>query len=115
MTDNHTLVIPTFNRPALLKRLVQYYHKRACSMNLLVLDSSRPEVVGENSKALSLFGESVRHVVFEATEPMASKLSRGLDLVHSRYVSFCADDDLVFLDSSNREHLRLLARNFRSS
>ena len=98
MTDNHTLVIPTFNRPALLKRLVQYYHKRACSMNLLVLDSSRPEVVGENSKALSLFGESVRHVVFETTEPMASKLSRGLDLVHSRYVSFCADDDLVFPD-----------------
>jgi glycosyltransferase domain-containing protein len=102
MTDSHTLVIPTLNRPALLKRLVQYYHKRARSMNLLVLDSSRPEVVRENSKALSLFGESVRHVVFETTEPLASKLSRGLDLVHSRYVSFCADDDLVFPDGLNK-------------
>lgn len=96
MTGNHTLVIPTFNRPALLKRLVQYYHKRAWPMNLLVLDSSRSEVAKENSEALARFGDTVLHVVFETTEPWSSKLSRGLAMVESPYVSICADDDLVF-------------------
>ncbi|HUL90775.1 MAG TPA: TIGR00180 family glycosyltransferase [Burkholderiales bacterium] len=96
MTGDHTLVIPTLNRPALLKQLVRYYYKRAWPVNLLVLDSSMPEIARENSEALAPFGNAVRHVVFETTEPWASKLLRGLEMVESRYVSFCADDDVVF-------------------
>jgi glycosyltransferase domain-containing protein len=96
MTNGHTLVIPTYNRPALLKRLVQYYHKRAWPMKLLVLDSSKAKVTEENAKALSLFGESVRHIVFPGTTPVAAKFSQGLDLVQTPYASFCGDDDLVF-------------------
>lgn len=96
MIDGHTLVIPTYNRPALFKRLVQYYCERAGPMNLLVLDSSRPEVAKENANALASYGDCVRHVVFPGTTPVAAKLSQGLALVQTPYASFCADDDLVF-------------------
>jgi glycosyltransferase domain-containing protein len=96
MIDRHTLVIPTYNRPALLKRLVQYYCKRAGPMNLLVLDSSRPEVAQENANVLASYGDCVRHVVFPGTTPLAAKLSQGLALVQTPYASLCADDDLVF-------------------
>lgn len=93
---NHTLVIPTYNRPALLRRLVRYYVERARCIKLLVLDSSKPDMAVENAKALSNFGESVRHVPFPESIGPASKLSSGLALVQTPYASLCADDDLVF-------------------
>ncbi|MGH8743316.1 MAG: TIGR00180 family glycosyltransferase, partial [Burkholderiales bacterium] len=102
MTDGHTLVIPTYNRPALLKRLVRYYCERAPWMNLLVLDSSRTEIAEENAKVLSICGESVRHVVFPGTIPVAAKLSQGLAFVQTPYASFCGDDDLVFPEELQR-------------
>jgi len=96
MIEGHTLVIPTYNRPELLRRLVRYYCTRAGRANLLVLDSSTPKVAEQNANALSAYGESVRHVVFPGTAPMAFKLSRGLPLVQTSYASFCGDDDFVF-------------------
>jgi glycosyltransferase domain-containing protein len=102
MIGSHTLVIPTFNRHALLKRLVQYYHKRAQPMNLLVLDSSRPEIVEENSKELSLYGAAVRHIAFPGSVASVTKILQGLAQVQTKYVSFCADDDLVFSDGLHK-------------
>ncbi len=96
MADGYTLVIPTHNRPALLQRLVRYYRKQAPSFNLLVLDSSRSEVVEDNAKALAVAGKSVRHVAFPGNLPPLAKIVRGLELVETPYSSFCADDDLVF-------------------
>jgi len=96
MIENHTLLIPTFNRPALLKRLVSFYKKESARPNILVLDSSRPEVVTENEAMLKAQGDSVRHVAFASDTPMAVKLHHGLAQVRTPYVSFCADDDVVF-------------------
>lgn len=96
MNGLHTLVVPTHNRPALIRRLVRYYRLHARDLNLLVLDSSRPEVSAENANALSSCGDSLCHVIFPTTEPFVSKLINGLDLVQTRYLSFCGDDDLVF-------------------
>jgi hypothetical protein len=78
MTDGHTLEIATYSRPALLERLVRYYRKRAPSINLFVLDSSRPDVAEENAKALSQYGAAMRHVIFLGTVAGSSKLMDGL-------------------------------------
>lgn len=93
---DYTLVIPTYNRPALLRRLVQHYYNRSRWMKLLVLDSSKPDVTAENARALTFAGKSVRHVTFPETISTVSKLSSGLDVVETPYVSLSADDDLVF-------------------
>jgi glycosyltransferase domain-containing protein len=97
--NNHTLVIPTYNRPAMLKRLVRYYERRAPEMNLLVLDSSRLETAAQNAQTLAFYGERLRHETFPETTPPAMKLRDGLERVQTRYVSFCADDDIVFPDA----------------
>ena len=92
----HTLVIPTFNRPELLKKIIQYYRDRASWIDVLVLDSSRTEIASQNAAALSRFGAGVSHVVFAQDVAVVSKLCDGLALVRTPTVSFCADDDLVF-------------------
>lgn len=94
----HTLIIPTYNRPNLLSRLARYYAERAQPLQVLVLDSSKPEVARQNGVALASYGACVRHVVYPMTTPMAEKLALGLGLVDTPTVSFCADDDIVFPD-----------------
>lgn len=97
MIEGHTLVVPTYNRAELLGRLVSYYRAASPGMRILVLDSSRPEIVERNAGMLSGHADSVVHAIFPDTTPMATKLARGLDRVDTPYASFCADDDLVFL------------------
>src|SRR4051794_3814643 len=96
---DHTLVIPTYNRPELLQRLVTYYVERTQPPNLLVLDSSATEIAAQNAAMLAAYGPSLRHIVYPSTMPMAAKLARGLHEVPTPTVSFCADDDLVFTDA----------------
>lgn len=93
---NHTLVIPTYNRPELVRRLVSYYQNRGTATRLLVLDSSRPEIAAENGGWFGGRPPSIRHVVYPESMQPGVKLARGLHLVDTAYVSFCADDDLVF-------------------
>ena len=107
---NHTLVIPTFNRPDLLRQLVRYYFERARSLNLLILDSSRAELAEGNAKALASYGEFLRHVVFPEAISSTEKLARGLDLVRTPYASFCGDDDVVF-PGSLKQAIDFLERN----
>lgn len=93
---DHTLVIPTYNRPELVRRLVTYYLRRRADMQLLVLDSSKAETADANAAWFKDRGPGVRHVVYPDTLQPGVKLAQGLPLVRTGYVSFCADDDLVF-------------------
>lgn len=93
---NHTLVIPTYNRPELVRRLVSYYLKRGTATQLLVLDSSKAEIAVANGAWFNDRAPNVRHVVYPETMQPGVKLAQGLQLVETAYASFCADDDLVF-------------------
>lgn len=104
LKDSHTLVIPTFNRSELLEKLLRYYVEQAThQMNILVLDSSNPDVLAANTSMVASLAElaaskgtTVRHLSFPNDIPMARKLAQGLRLVETEFASFCADDDLVF-------------------
>jgi glycosyltransferase domain-containing protein len=104
----HTLVIPAYNRPALLKRLISYYFGRVRPMHVLVLDSSKPEIAAQNADTLAAHEPHVRHITFPTTVAMASKLCQGLALAETPTVSFCADDDLVFPEGLRRARAFLL-------
>jgi glycosyltransferase domain-containing protein len=99
LSTKHTLVIPTFNRPGLLKRLVLYYCDLDDLPNMLILDSSCAEDFEANQLSLSGLSGNVRHMQFSQDTEFATKLSAGLKTVTTPYVSFCADDDLVFLSA----------------
>ena len=94
--ENHTLFIPTFNRPDHLQRLIQYYRTQAPSMCLLVLDTSQPEIAQRNGTWLSSLGNAVSHKIYPQSMMLMRKLNEGLTLVKTPYVSFCADDDVIF-------------------
>ncbi len=95
---DHTIVIPTYNRPLMVSRLAAYYVAREPQLNLLVLDSSRPELAEENARALLALGGSIRHLTFPQTLPLVGKIASGLREVTTPFVSLCADDDIVFPD-----------------
>jgi len=97
--DRHTLIIPTRNRQVLLRRLVRHFHGLPSGAKLLVLDSSDPEIASANAAAMSFYGSALRHVIYPATTSPAVKFAQGLTLVDTPYVSFCGDDDLVFVDA----------------
>jgi glycosyltransferase domain-containing protein len=107
---NHTLVIPTYNRPELVRRLVAYYRLRSTPVELLVLDSSKPEIAEANAQWFAVHEPAVRHMVFPGTTQVAAKLALGLAHVTTPYVSFCADDDVVFPQGIG-DAVRFLAGN----
>jgi glycosyltransferase domain-containing protein len=94
--ETHTLVIPTYNRPELLERLVAFYAEATPQMSLLVLDSSEPATAQANAGMIARRAASARHIAFPTTLPMAEKLALGLGEVETLTASFCADDDIVF-------------------
>ena len=97
--DQLTITIPTYNRPAHLRRLLTYYQQVKLQTRFLVLDSSDEDTVAANEALVAACGERFRHVVFPSSLPVATKLFQGLTLVETSYCFFCADDDLVFPDA----------------
>jgi glycosyltransferase domain-containing protein len=91
----HTIVIPTFNRPAAVRRLVAYFAKSPWPFEVLVLDSSDPAIALSNKHDLALIHPYLVHQIFDSSTPMASKLAEGLKFVATPTVSLCADDDFV--------------------
>lgn len=91
-----TVVIPTFNRPGHLKRLLTYYERVNLQTQFLILDSSDAATAAANAALASSLGARFRHVIFPSSLPVATKLFQGLGLVETPYSAFCADDDLVF-------------------
>ncbi|MDA0813085.1 MAG: TIGR00180 family glycosyltransferase [Verrucomicrobia bacterium] len=94
----HTLVVPTFNRPEQIRQLVTYFKDRAPLQRVLVLDSSVDEVKLQNESMLSSYGDNLDYVTFPSTLPVGAKIARGVAMVQTPFASLCADDDLVFPD-----------------
>lgn len=94
--QNLTLVIPTFNRPGHLSRLLSYYAGKNPEFSILVLDSSEPEIQSANSELLRRFAGKAQHMGFPGTIRPSQKLAEGLQHVGTPYAALCADDDIVF-------------------
>lgn len=93
-----TLVIPTYNRPEHLVRLLKYYATQSSPSRFLILDSSADKSKAMNKKAVLLLEGRACHLEFSESIPVAKKLLEGLKQVQTTYSAFCADDDLVFVD-----------------
>ena len=105
-----TLIIPTYNRPAHLARLLNYYASKQTTIRFLVLDSSDEQSKALNEKATTILGDNIKYVAFPSTISVATKLFEGLKLINTPYCAFCADDDLVFIDGLG-EALTFLQNN----
>lgn len=98
LLGNLTLIIPTYNRPPFLARLLHYYSTQNTSLQFLILDSSTDENKALNQAAMAVLGKKAQHLDFPSDVSVATKLLEGLKQVKTPYCAFCADDDLVFIE-----------------
>lgn len=98
-TSRYTLVVPTFNRPEELGRLLRFLAYQGAAFPVLLLDSSRADVKQRNATLAAGLSLDLRIESYDSDTPPWEKFWRGLELVNTEYASLCADDDLLLANS----------------
>jgi len=93
-----TIVIPTYNRPKELLRLITYYKKSNTNINLLVLDSSSTDNKKNNIDSVKNLTDNFKYKEYPKEIKTVDKIDDGLKWVNTEFIVLCADDDVVFLD-----------------
>jgi glycosyltransferase domain-containing protein len=92
-----TLVIPTYNRAHLLAALLSYLETEKADCSVLVLDSSRPDIVRVNRARVADSSLDIEFMQFPDLDP-TEKWRLGIHKVTTPFCALCADDDLVILE-----------------
>jgi glycosyltransferase domain-containing protein len=98
LADEFTLIVPTYNRPVELARLLTYLSRHDARFPVLVLDSSELSTQEANRAMVEKVLPRAR---FEALDPAISpweKFWHGSKRVATEFCSLCADDDVVMLE-----------------
>ena len=92
-----SLVIPTYNRPQFLGRLLLYYKEMKLPHRIAVADSSNPQSISANAKLVAAAKNvlEIDHLVYSSTTPFNAKLIQVLEAINTSYVIFCGDDDFI--------------------
>jgi glycosyltransferase domain-containing protein len=96
-----TLIVPTHNRGRLLAALLSYLETEKAQCRVLVLDSSRPEILTANRARVAASGLDVEFAEFGDIS-VDEKWRQGVHKVSTPYCALCADDDLVLLEGVRR-------------
>ncbi|MGB5926279.1 MAG: TIGR00180 family glycosyltransferase [Dehalococcoidia bacterium] len=92
-----TILIPTYNRPDYLKRILGYYNDFRVAYNIIVADGSSDEIKKVNKETVSSFPSlRIQHLAKYSSEthPL-HRLNDALKYINTEYCVFCADDDFV--------------------
>ena len=92
-----TILIPTYNRPNYLKRILEYYNNFGKQIKIIVGDSSAIKHKKVNSKLISSFDNlSIEYLdKYSSTLNSYYKFADMVQHVKEEYCVFCADDDFV--------------------
>ena len=91
--DRFTIIIPTYNKPDYLKRILTYFLSFKKRINIIVLDGS-DEVFPD----ISVYEDKIEYLHTPKLDPFErSKLA--LNKINTPYVLVCADDDFVVPDA----------------
>lgn len=94
LLDLVTIIIPTYNRYNYLKRILEYYSSFNHKLKIIIADSSDSDIYDSNLKQL-LKNDCIKYLKFHSDIIPLNKCCEALNLVESKYVVFCADDDFV--------------------
>ncbi len=101
-----TIVIPTFNRPDYLQRLVGYYNRPGSDRHfkIIVADSSYPKNKFKNAEIINSC--SALDILYLDDFPVTIhpniKISEALGYAETAYSVVCPDDDFVMIDAVNQ-------------
>lgn len=113
MTSKCTIIIPTYNRPIYLKRILSYYDEYGKDFNIIVADSSSDENKKINKKIiLSLPNLNILYKTYPVNvRPYYYfKIADSINQVKTEYCVICADDDFVTSSGTNLA-IEFLERN----
>lgn len=94
-----SLIIPTYNRPQLLEDILRFVAGTASGIRVFVADSSEPSIQERNRSICAEKDIHATHLSYDPNIKMMEKLQDACNHVETPYLSLCADDDLVFLDT----------------
>lgn len=101
--SDFTLIIPTHNRPELLKRLLMYYTRSAFPYAILIADSSEEKAQERNRITIAGFSElHIQHVPFPPATEIYDKITQAVSEIGSSYVGLCSDDDYLASKAPDR-------------
>lgn len=110
--SNVDLIIPTYNRPKFLKRILDYYNSYKIDFNVIVADSSSPNNKKLNKKIVHSY--STLNILYIDKFPQNlsqhDKFAKMIKYARSKYVCFCADDDFI-VPNGIKEALDFLEKN----
>ena len=83
--SRYTLLIPTYNRPDHLRRLLGYLAARRFEFPIRVLDSSSGDSLSENRETVKGRELDIAHEVYDPAIPIHKKVELGVASVESTY------------------------------
>ena len=109
---NLTLIIPTYNRPQFLQRILEYYNSYKVNFKIIIVDSSIPLNKKLNKKISGLFPKLNILYLDDFYPELAPhhKYARMVRFVKSKYVCFCPDDDFI-VPNGIKEAVDFLEKN----
>lgn len=103
-----TLIIPTFNRPELLRRTL-WFVRRASDAPIIVTDASDSIRAEQNARTCTAIGGATRHLSIPSPEDPEGKIRNYRDRlveairrVRTPHVTMCADDDFILMRAARR-------------
>jgi glycosyltransferase domain-containing protein len=107
-----TCLVPTHNRANFLRRWFAFYVQFPPGFEVVVVDSSQPDMVLKNSALVRAHSSALRsrHLVLDLS--FISKIRHALEEVETPWVCLCADDDIV-LPSAVRRSAEFLSQEPR--
>jgi glycosyltransferase domain-containing protein len=99
-----SLLIPTYNRPGYLKRILGYYSDYRVPYNIIVADGSSDEVKQVNEQTVHSFPIlKIRHLHKYSSETHHFlRIEDALKSVVTEYCVLCADDDFITPNGINQ-------------
>jgi glycosyltransferase domain-containing protein len=108
--SNFTVIVPTFDRPHLLRACLTFLRRQDSEVQVIVADSSGDKQRLINRESVRAFGSGIDYLEFDGCTRLVQKLLMAVDQVSAKYVCICADDDLLVLKSAF-ECAEFLSRN----
>lgn len=99
-----TVLITSHNRPKALLRLLLYYQTFKKKLSIIVLDSSEKNILEENFNLKNIFRKNSQFklIKFKKDKHICEKIILVLDLIKSKHVTICGDDDFILYEELNK-------------
>jgi len=93
------IIIPTYNRPSRLKRILSYYNGFKEDYRIIIADSSNYKNQKANKNIISSFQDlDILHLSkYDPKTKLSHKLADAVDYADRKYCVFCADDDFIIM------------------